>query len=516
MHTSSQPDDQSNVNANRCEAAMGRLVDGEPLPGDVAFVVEALRQHPETVARFEQQLSIDALLLDQAGPDADAFVDSVRVAIEAETSQPAFVQKVHAAIFKTASGHRTKPSPVNQSAANQSLWSGRAVRIGLACSLLLASLVAGGIWNAAAIGEPVLVEVDRSEGTASFAVGDRLNLRTLVLPEGNVDLKLGSGVRLECQAPLMARFEHPMRLHLSRGRVDVDVGEEGFGFTVVTPAGEVVDLGTKFSVNASADGEVRVAVFSGQVELRHKQSGAVNLFDGEAVRLTKSQAPRRLHSVEIRNRRVGDSRQAAVISGVSDNVEGPKVRRFYGLVPCGMRDGVRAFRDRRETRWQAEPGDAFPDELVGADLIQPFQQHRFRQDFRMTFATSQASRIYVFYDARYSPPDWLARDFVNTGRRILSSGWSPNTVTRGLQPDAWGTLAIPHNIWCRDLIQPATVTLGPPVLPEHDLNTTSEFEAVLPSMYGVAVQPIAPPPANIGSKQLGQPRAKAIPVTTKQ
>jgi len=516
MHASSRPDDQSNVTATRCEMAIGRLVDGEPLPGDVAFVVDALRQHPETVARFEQQLLIDALLLDQAGPDADAFVDSVRVAIEAETSQLAFVQKVRAAIFKTATSPRTEPSPSNQSAATQSLWSGRAIRLVLACSLLLASLVAGGIWNAAAIGEPVLVEVDRSEGTAAFAVGDRLNLRTLVLPEGNIDLKLGSGVRLECQAPLMARFEHPMRLHLSRGRVDVDVGEDGFGFTVVTPASEVVDLGTKFSVNASADGEVRVAVFSGQVELRHKQSGAVNLFDGEAVRLTKSQAPRRLHSVEIRNRGLGDSRQKPVISGVSDNVEGQKLRRFYGLVPCGMRDGVRAFRDRQETRWQAEPGDVFPEELVGADLIQAFQRHRFRQDFRMTFATSQPSRIYVLYDARYSPPDWLARDFVNTGRRILSTGWSPTTVTRGLQPDAWGTLAIPHDIWCRDLIQPATVTLGPPVLPEHDLNTTSEFEAVLPSMYGIAVQPIAPPPANIGSKKPGQPRAKAIPVATKQ
>jgi hypothetical protein len=39
---------------------------------------------------------------------------------------------------------------------------------------------------------------------------------------------------------------------------------------------------------------------------------------------------------------------------------------------------------------------------------------------------------------------------------------------------------------------------------------------VLPSMYGIAVQPIAPPPANIGSKKPGQPRAKAIPVATKQ
>jgi anti-sigma factor RsiW len=516
MHAAPSPDHRDDAAVQLSDQAIGRIVDGEPLPGDAALVAETLRRHPEMFARLEQHLAIDAMLYDQAGPDADAFVDAVRVAIEAEMSRPAFVRKVRQAIFGGSPDNHAVAAPAQTVTAARSIWSGRSVRLLLACSLLLASLVAGGIWNAAAIGEPVLVEVDRTEGVTGFQAGDRLHLRALVLPEGSVDMKLGSGVRLECQAPLMARFEHPMRLHLSRGRVDVDVGDDGFGFTVVTPAGEVVDLGTKFSVNASADGEVRVAVFSGQVELRHKQSGAVNLFDGEAVRLTKSQAPRRLHSVEIRNRGLGDSRQAAVISGVSDNVKGPKLRRFYGLVPCGMRDGVRAFRDRRETRWQAEPGDVFPEELVGADLIQTFQRHRFRQDFRMTFATSQPSRIYVFYDARYSPPDWLARDFVNTGRRILSTGWSPTTVTRGLQPDPWGTLAIPHDIWCRDLIQPATVTLGPPVLPEHDLKTPSEFEAVLPSMYGIAVQPIAPPPANIGSSEPRQVRAKAVPVATKR
>ena len=40
--------------------------------------------------------------------------------------------------------------------------------------------------------------------------------------------------------------------------------------------------------------------------------------------------------------------------------------------------------------------------------------------------------------------------------------------------------------------------LGPPVLSKKDLNTTSEYEGVKPSMYGIAVQPIAPPSQNIG------------------
>lgn len=220
MHAANPPDDRADAIAKMSEQAIGRIVDGEPLPGDNTLVAETLRRHPEMIACLEQHLAIDAMLLDQAGPEADAFVDAVRVAIEAETSRPAFVQKVRAAILGTAATDRPVVQPAHQPAGGRSIWSGRSIRIVLACSLLVASLVAGGVWNAAAIGEPVLVEVDRTEGTTAFAAGDRLNLRALVLPEGTVDLKLGSGVRLECQAPLMARFEHPMRLHLSRGRVE--------------------------------------------------------------------------------------------------------------------------------------------------------------------------------------------------------------------------------------------------------------------------------------------------------
>lgn len=491
------------------DQAIGRIVDGEPLPGDATLVADMLARDTAVVERLEQHLVIDALLRDEVGYDDAAFVDAVRVMIEAEATRPAFVGRVRQAIFGG-----TDPIAGSTGAA-PARWSGLSLSVVLACSLLVLSLLANGIWKAAAIGEPVLVEVAAVEGTSAYAVGDRLDLRTLVLPDGEVDLLLRSGVRLECQAPLMARFEHPMRLHLSRGRIDIDVGENGSGFTVVTPAGEVVDLGTRFSVNASADGEVRVAVFSGQVELRHKQAGAVNLVDGEAVRLTKSQAPRRLQSVEIRSRNPGD-RKAVVITNVSDNVESPKHRRFYGLVPCGMRDGVQAFRDRREVTWKSEPGDVFPEDLVGADLVQTFQAERFRQDFELQFGISQPSRIYIFYDARYSPPDWLARDFVNTGRRILSTGWSPARVTRGLQPDAWGALAIPHDVWCRDLVRPTAVTLGPAVLPDRDRNATSEFESLVPSMYGIAVQPITPAANNIGTSQPRSQQIKAVPVAARR
>ena len=245
--------------------------------------------------------------------------------------------------------------------------------------------------------------------------------------------------------------------------------------------------------------------------------GTVSLFDGEAVRLSGTQSPRRLHSVEIRNHGIDHARKDSVIHSVSDNVEVPKIRRFYGLVPCGMRDGVRAFRDRKALRWEADPSDDFPECLLGADLIQTFQTHRFQREFQLEFSISQPSRVYVFYDARYSPPDWLTQDFVNTGIRIRSVGWpSTSIVARGLVPEVSGKLAIPHDVWCRDLVHSASVVLGPPVLSKQDLNTTSEYEGVKPSMYGIAVQPIASPSTNIGKSSPEGSRVKVIPVSIRK
>ncbi|MBT6055582.1 MAG: hypothetical protein HOH16_09145, partial [Planctomycetaceae bacterium] len=196
------------------EGSMGRIVDGEPLPGDEQIVIDHLRCHPQCVQQIESHLSMDAMLFDEARCDTQAFIESVRVSIEAEKTKSVFVRDVQEAIFGSGFGGISLKCDLGDAITSQRKWLGHSVVLTLACSLLLASLLAGGIWNAAAIGEPVLVQVDRVAGTTSFTAGDQVDLRTLVLPEGTVDLRLPSGVMLECQSPLMARFEHPMRLHL--------------------------------------------------------------------------------------------------------------------------------------------------------------------------------------------------------------------------------------------------------------------------------------------------------------
>ena len=61
--------------------AMGRVVDGEPLPGDEQIVIQHLRSQPQCVQQIERHLGIDAMLFDEARCDTRAFVESVRIAI---------------------------------------------------------------------------------------------------------------------------------------------------------------------------------------------------------------------------------------------------------------------------------------------------------------------------------------------------------------------------------------------------------------------------------------------------
>jgi anti-sigma factor RsiW len=56
------------------DQSMGRIVDGEPLPGDEQIVIQHLRSHPQCVQQVECHLAIDAMLFGEARCDSLAFV----------------------------------------------------------------------------------------------------------------------------------------------------------------------------------------------------------------------------------------------------------------------------------------------------------------------------------------------------------------------------------------------------------------------------------------------------------
>jgi hypothetical protein len=114
-------------------------------------------------------------------------------------------------------------------------------------------------------------------GTEELIRGAELNRENYSLQYGSVELVTARGVRIVIEAPAEFQFESAQRLRLRSGRLSADVPPSAKGFTVITPAGDAVDLGTRFGVDVATSGAAEIHVFQGEVIAKasgneHKQS----------------------------------------------------------------------------------------------------------------------------------------------------------------------------------------------------------------------------------------------------
>lgn len=124
-----------------------------------------------------------------------------------------------------------------------------------------------------------------SAGTA-FAQGAQLRDENYELAEGSVEFLTALGARVVVEAPAAFRFESEQRLNLRRGRVAAEVPPSAKGFTVITPTGKAIDLGTKFGVDVPPQGEAEIHVFQGEVIAQSSGSRqSHSLRDGQAFSL---------------------------------------------------------------------------------------------------------------------------------------------------------------------------------------------------------------------------------------
>lgn len=147
-----------------------------------------------------------------------------------------------------------------------------------ACVLLL---LGGGWWYST---QRVMATVVREVGVQELRKGDVLRRQNHVLRAGTIELLTPRGTRIVIEAPAEMQFESAQRLQLRRGRLSADVSPAMKGFTVITPSGEAVDLGTRFGVDVPADGPVEVHVFQGEVIARpNGDTAQSNLHGGDAL-----------------------------------------------------------------------------------------------------------------------------------------------------------------------------------------------------------------------------------------
>jgi hypothetical protein len=144
----------------------------------------------------------------------------------------------------------------------------------------------------AAKSEPVatliFAELCRWEAsTGNLLEGARLPRRRLHLQEGFAVLRFDGGAEVILAGDVELELASQGSARLHRGQLTVKVPEEAVGFTVQTPSGDMVDLGTEFAVDVDKKGATELYVLDGAVEHRQPadRPGTGQIFhSGQAVR----------------------------------------------------------------------------------------------------------------------------------------------------------------------------------------------------------------------------------------
>jgi hypothetical protein len=186
------------------------------------------------------------------------------------------ILNVDSALAAMAAGWTKGEAPV----VRQTKWCMPSPRW-IAAAASVALLLSGWWWQDS---RRAFATVEKAAGVVEMADGSSLRGESHEIKAGSAALITARGARLVIEAPAEFHFESAQRLHMKRGRLAADVPPAAKGFTVVTPSGDAIDLGTRFGVDVPSSGAAEVHVFQGEVIA--KASGAKakqSLRTGDAV-----------------------------------------------------------------------------------------------------------------------------------------------------------------------------------------------------------------------------------------
>jgi hypothetical protein len=335
---------------------------------------------------------------------------------------------------------------------------------------------------------------------AALGKGDLVDLKS-----GQVELYFEAGAQLVLQGPVRFEVLGPKLGRVFHGDLTARVGEHAKGFSLITSAGKIIDLGTEFGVSVQPDGETDVVVFDGTVDFElpikepsenyadmpDSSPGTIlsRLTTGEAVRVKPDGSTRRI--VAINSDRfswaaTGIAAQRAkpvVISSVSDTIRTPGACTFYEIVHGGLGEDVRAYVDRPH-EWNGIDEKGIPEFLRGADYLKTFNDDKRRGSYELTVELAQPADLYVLWDDRVKVPGWLKEQFTNTDLKIgldeaafrYSTNQKLQIPTYSTAEGAGNSVDRSYSIWRRRVLTAGDVTLGSA--------KTSRRSRV--AMYGVA------------------------------
>lgn len=235
------------------------LVDGTISPDEQAALERSLLADLAARDSFRRFMEAESILAWELGPPAMASGTPVTT-------------RDHA-----AESRRGLPSRLGS--MRRYLPGGRlALAAGLAATVLAGAWLAGGpqpVRQVIRIVGPAQGEIatltNDSEarwGATVFSTdGVFMGTGPLALEAGEAQITFGSGAIVTLHAPVELEVLSAERVFLRHGRITPFVPPQAHGFTVVSPSGEIVDLGTEFTVGVDASGRTDVFVIDGEVDV---------------------------------------------------------------------------------------------------------------------------------------------------------------------------------------------------------------------------------------------------------
>jgi hypothetical protein len=344
-----------------------------------------------------------------------------------------------------------------------------------ACLLIAGFAVVWKVWLSASSDSPILAEILQQRDVTWSKNSTALDPNGLVtdgrleLSAGDITLQFRSGVVLHASGPVSMNIQSDMLVFLELGQANAHVPKWAKGFTIATPDVEVIDLGTKFGVLAREDESTDVLVFEGEVDFKPsfaKDAEQKRLYQGEGVRVSSLGTVDRV--VEVR-REPGNtwwttersSGVESIFKSIRDNILLSDSSKYYEIVPHGFGEDVRAYVDRPH-EWNSFSPQGVPEFLKAADYIRTFNDLKYRSNLEITVELARPATVYVFYDNRVPPPEWLTSQFEDTNVDIgLDEGpWEFADPSMRVAVGAGTSLDQTFSVWQRVCSTPEKLKLG--------------------------------------------------------
>lgn len=279
-------------------ATLLKLIDGSIRDDEVRSLELALRNSEEVRRSYSEFMQEYLLTTDLVGTmNMEENTASLRQLFDGQVwTELAQHEKIAPELVVEAPKAPKEPSGKSRRSGVQRRIGQASLVLGIASVAALFVIVVGALLLAPSQALPCGVLVDSvnaqwGDGAEPIAIGATLYNQEegYTLTSGIARIRFDYGAEVIIEGPASFACQTGEELFLRRGRAYAYVPMEATGFSVNTPSSKIVDLGTEFGVQVSADRATEVHMLKGKAAVipgsRGRKGVSMNLEGGRAARV---------------------------------------------------------------------------------------------------------------------------------------------------------------------------------------------------------------------------------------